>query len=193
MRPFVENEDFELISNYDLVQSAHALLGGIDLDVASSDKANCYVGADAYYTPSMDGLNEQPWSDSIYLFPPGGTYFWQHKMQRWKKTRSASVTLTSSQAVWFRRMYREWMKGNIKQGVFMTNHPDMIRHDQRIFDFPICILKHAPMMIKNTSQGVDERKQTSTTIIVYMPPHGLNTENIEKFIEIYSEKGRIIC
>ena len=27
MRPFVENEDFELISNYDLVQSAHALTG----------------------------------------------------------------------------------------------------------------------------------------------------------------------
>jgi len=57
----------------------------------------------------------------------------------------------------------------------------------------MCVLKHCPVMIKNTSQGVDERKQTSTTIIVYMPPHGVNTKNIEKFIDIYSEKGRVIC
>jgi hypothetical protein len=193
MKVSQQNEDFELISNYDMIQSAHAMLDGIDLDVASSNKANCYVTADAYYTPTQDGLNCQPWSDSIYLFPPGGTYFWEHKMQRWKKTRSGSPTLASSQAVWFRRMYREWMKGNIKDGIFMTNHPDMIRFDQRIFDFPLCILKSCPMMIRNTSQGVDEKKQTSTTIIVYMPPHGLNTKNIKRFTEIYSEKGRILC
>jgi hypothetical protein len=33
-------EDRELITNYDLVASAHALLEGIDLDVASSHVAN---------------------------------------------------------------------------------------------------------------------------------------------------------
>ena len=50
-------EDFEWITNYDLVSSAHALLGGIDLDVASSHKANEYVEAANYFTPRDDGLN----------------------------------------------------------------------------------------------------------------------------------------
>ena len=38
-------EDLELITNYDLVAAAHALLEGIDLDVASSKTANKYVEA----------------------------------------------------------------------------------------------------------------------------------------------------
>ena len=51
------SEDLELITNYDLVSSAHALLDGIDLDVASSKTANQFVEAKNYFTPSDDGLN----------------------------------------------------------------------------------------------------------------------------------------
>ena len=50
-------EDLELITNYDLVAAAHALLEGIDLDVASSKVANKYVEATEYFCPSDDGLN----------------------------------------------------------------------------------------------------------------------------------------
>ena len=39
-------EDLELITNYDLIASAHALLEGIELDVASSKVANTYVEAE---------------------------------------------------------------------------------------------------------------------------------------------------
>ena len=54
-------EDLELITNYDLIASAHALLEGIELDVASSKTANTYVEADSYVTPSDDSLNCQQW------------------------------------------------------------------------------------------------------------------------------------
>ena len=37
-------EDLELITNYDLIASAHALLEGIELDVASSKIANKPTG-----------------------------------------------------------------------------------------------------------------------------------------------------
>ena len=53
---YSHKEDFELITNYDLVASAHELLGGIELDPASSDVANSYVEAERYFTPSDDGL-----------------------------------------------------------------------------------------------------------------------------------------
>ena len=79
MRPREHVEDLEVITNYDLVSAAHACLDGIDLDVASSRVAQEFVQASSYYTPTDDGLNEQKWSDSVYLFPPGGAYFWCKK------------------------------------------------------------------------------------------------------------------
>ena len=54
-------------------------------------------------------------------------------------TRASSPTLTSSHAVWFRKLYNSWLSGDIKQGLYFTNCPDMIRYEQKIFDFPICI------------------------------------------------------
>ena len=185
-------EDLELITNYDLVMSAHGLMGGIDLDVASSRTANKYVEADAFFSPKDDGLNDQEWEGSVYLFPPGGTYFWDKSNNRWKMTRASSPTLTSSHAVWFRKLYRSWFAKKIKQGLFFSNCPDMIRYEQKIFDFPVCVLRTAPVLLKNSSNGITNHK-TCTSIIVYLPPIDHPDESIENFIDIYSEKGKILC
>jgi hypothetical protein len=188
----VRREDAELITNRDLVNAANAVMGGIDLDVASSAIANEYVGAQEYYSPSQDGLNAQPWFGKVYLFPPSGCYFWDQKNQRWKMTRASSMTLTSSHAVWFRRLYREWIAGEVEQGIYFTNCPDMIRYEQKIFDFPVCILRTAPILMRNIKGEVKPHK-TCTSFIVYLPPINDSTAAIERFVEIYSEKGRVIC
>lgn len=185
-------EDRELITNYDLVAAAHGLMGGIDLDVASSKVANEYVEAKEFFTPSDDGLNCQQWHGSVYLFPPSGAYFWDKKNDRWKMTRASSPTLVSSSAVWFRKLYRSWMAREIKQGLFFSNCPDMIRYEQKIFDFPVCILKTAPILLKHTSEGIDRHK-TCTSLLVYLPPVNESGDAVERFIDIYSEKGRILC
>jgi len=49
------NEDREYITNYDLTSAAHQLLGGIELDVASSKVANEYIQAENFFTPTDDG------------------------------------------------------------------------------------------------------------------------------------------
>lgn len=185
------NEDFEYISNYDMIQSAHALLGEIDLDPASSKVANQYVNAEKFYTPSDDGLNAQQWFGNVYLFPPPGTYFRDKKNDRWKKTRASSPSLASSHAVWFRRLYKAWMSREIKQGLYFTNCPDMIRYEQKIFDFPVCIPRTPPTLLCNSSTGITN-KRTCTSIIVYLQPHNNVGEATEKFIEIYSPKGRVL-
>ena len=59
-------EDFEWITNRDLIDSAHYVMGGIDLDPASSKVANEYVGAKEFYTIKDDGLNEQDWHGNVY-------------------------------------------------------------------------------------------------------------------------------
>lgn len=188
----MRREDLELITNADLVASAHELMGSIDLDVASSKFANEYVSAKHYYTPSDDGLNDQDWFGKVYLFPPSGTYYFDKKNERWKMTRACSPTLTSSHAVWFRRLFKAWFHNEIEEGLYFSNCPDMFRYEQRLFDFPVCILRTVPTLIARTNEEV-KRHNTCTSFLVYLQPKHNVEDATQRFIDIYSEKGRVLC
>lgn len=186
-------EAYEWISNKDLVNSAHMLMSGIDLDPASSDVANEYVNADTYYTPSEDGLNEKEWFGKVYLFPPNYSYFWHHKAQRWKKTRGLSPTLISGYSLWWRTLKRKWLSGEIEQAVYFCNCPDMVRYCQDIFDFPICFLKSTPILYRHFFDGgARDYRNTCTSFVVYLQPSDGADDYTQNFIDIYAEKGRII-
>lgn len=185
-------EDLELITNKDLIAAVHSLMGGIDLDPASSKVANSYIEAQEYFSPQDDGLNVQEWYGRVYLFPPGGAYFFDKKQDRWKMSRGSSGSLTSSHALWFKKLHRLWLADVVTEAVFFTNCTDMIRYDQRIFDFPICILKTATSLIKNSSEGLGIQK-TGTCLVVYLQNKTEPGESTQRFIDIYSERGRILC
>ena len=54
-----------------IVEAVRSVLGGIDLDPASSDRANSTVRATSYYTKEQDGFL-YPWSGRVYMNPPYG-------------------------------------------------------------------------------------------------------------------------
>jgi|TARA_R100001530_G_scaffold17170_3_gene14913 hypothetical protein len=187
------SEEYEWISNRDLVDSAHLLLGSIDLDPASSKIANEYVGADKYYTPTDDGLNAQEWHGNVYLFPPSQTYFWHKQSYRWKPTRGLSPTLTSGHAIWWKTLKRKWLEGKVEQAIYYSNFIDMTMYCQDIFDYPVCIMKSRPTLIRHYyADDSFVSKTTGTSIVVYLQPHTRIQEATSEFIDLYSEKGRIL-
>lgn len=196
MPAFIGNkktEDYEWISNRDLIDSALLLMGQIDLDPASSAKANEYVNAKHFYTPKEDGLNEMEWFGNVYLFPPNHSYFWHNQSQRWKMTRGLSPTLSSGHAIWWRALKRKWLSGEIEQGVYFANAPDMFLYCQDIFDHPICILKTRPMLNQHFfTTGEIKSRNTCASFVVFLQPKKNVAEATENFIEIYSPKGRVL-
>jgi hypothetical protein len=90
-------------------------------------------------------------------------------------------------------MKRKWLAGEFEQGIYFTNYVDCIMYNQDMFDFPMCILKSRPQLIRHYyADDSIENRNTGVSLIVYMQPRDRVAEATEEFVEIYSEKGRIL-
>jgi hypothetical protein len=144
------------------VEAAREVLGGIDLDPASSNQANQTVQATRFYTVDEDGLH-QPWSGRVWLNPPYG--------------RLAGAFTG--------RLVLEYGAGEVGAAILLVNaHCTDTDWFQPLWDYRLCFTDHR---IDFDSAG-REKNTTSThgSVFVYLGPDN------EAFQKRFSEFGAVV-
>lgn len=94
-----------------VIEKVNRVLGGIDLDPATTAKANGVVKAKRIYTKRENGLN-QPWAGRVYLNPPYSSPGpWVRKLVESPKVSSSILLVNNAtETNWFQDV---WDKASI--------------------------------------------------------------------------------
>lgn len=126
-RPHVSNNsgNNEWYTPGHLIEAAVAAMGGIDLDPASSAKANELVGAEEYLTAADDGRDCE-WSGRVWLNPPYSqpeiAQFCEKVVAEFgagRLSQACVLTNNATETGWFQGMLREaaavcFLRGRVK-------------------------------------------------------------------------------
>jgi len=161
-----------------IVESARALMGGIDLDPATCKQANDeIVHAPNYFTKEHDGL-ARSWSGRVWLNPPGG-----------------KIGNDSLAKLFWAKLVDEYLAGDVTQACFLGFNLEMLQTTQLgcarpILSFPFCVPSRriAFLYVEPLEPGLFGAPgslkigggPTHANVIVFLPPRGRSTEVAER-------------
>lgn len=179
------------------IEPAYTLMGGIDLDPASSSIANRTVKADRIYTEAEDGLSKV-WRGRVWLNPPygrqgrpakSGEYF--QKERRFYREGEINENAGPLNAELFtQKVIEEWRQRNVEQAVMLTSSATDTNWFKSFWEFPVCLTNHRIPFLR-----VDGSKATGNTkgsVFVYLPPRSHEIEKSLEFERLYSQFGKVI-
>lgn len=124
-RPHVANNsgNNEWYTPIEYIELAKQVMGGIDLDPASNDKANEVIGATQYYTVEDNGLDHD-WYGNIWLNPPYssdliGKFVNKLIEELWRIDNAIVLVNNATETEWFNSLVQEssvicFTKGRVK-------------------------------------------------------------------------------
>jgi hypothetical protein len=164
------NETAEWYSPAEPVALAHELMGGIDLDPASSAEANELVRAAQIYTAEDDGLSK-PWPGRVWLNWPGGR----------------NENHESNAELWSAKLVSEFTGGVTREATCLVfNVQTAAVWWQRLWDYPICFVRGRMSFRRPRAAGEGDDRPVHSNAIVYLGPQ------VERFSLLYGELGRIV-
>lgn len=172
-----------------------AVLGDIDLDPCTTERYNKeFIRAKQIYTPKEDGLNIQdPWVGVTYLFPPTyGRCSWNKVRGTWRWGFRAGPTSMAPTKAWFLRLEREWKLRNIPEALMYSTNHECLRNCQNIWDYPVCFPKDRPLLI-NGKHITKVKTPFTWGYFVYLPKLEHGFSQVDRFKEVFSHLGRVIC
>jgi hypothetical protein len=150
----------------DIVERARWLMGSIDLDPASCIEAQKTVQAGYFITRETDvsssarrltgdGLQLRPWRGNVFLNPPGGSF----------KVLNKGF---SNAALWWAALVQDWLRGEMKQAIFIGFSLEILRHSQNGCPLPVQAFHRCYPKKRIKFSGAPQ--PTHANVIVYLPP-----------------------
>lgn len=148
------------------VDAARELMGGIDLDPATSEQANATVKAKKIYTVDDDGFAKQ-WKGCVWLNPPYGREEGEG----------------SNQARWTQKLIDEYKAGRVTEAVLLVNAAPANKWFAPLWEYLVCFTDHR---IRFQSPVGESSQPTHSNALVYLG------KNKDGFIKHFAKFGAIV-
>lgn len=151
----------EYFTPLEIVNAARSVMGGIDLDPATSPLANERVKASRIFTLNEDGLN-QPWRGCVWLNHPFG-----------KKTNKP----------WVAKLLAEYEAGRVREAVCICFASTSEQWFRPLLAFPQCFIHQRTNYF--LPDGTLKKGVTKGSVVTYFGP------NIQNFAREFSKIGTV--
>lgn len=196
-----------------VVEAARFVMGGIDLDPASSEIGNTVIRATRFFTPENNGL-KQEWTGRAFVNPPGAKSdnLERRVLIKCEETGECGLPIghkhegtESSQKKWWFKLAQEYDAGRVTQAIFVGFSVEILQTTQvnptiPIFplDFPLCFPRNRLAYWREEHDGinggmklVEGKSPPHASVLIYLPPKG-DKNAVEAFRERFSVLGRVL-
>jgi len=153
----------------EIVEAARALMGSIDLDPASSKRANKTIKANQFFTEQENGL-DHPWFGNVWMNHP---------------------FLRETNKLWIENIIREYEVRHVVQACCITFASTSEKWFQPLLNFPQCYL--SPRTNYYLPDSTKKKGVTKGSVVTFLPPRNQNYfETIGKFRKHFCKHGKIM-
>lgn len=197
-----DSGDDEYYTSTIIIEAARATMGSIDLDPASSDKANRTVKADNYWTKDGDALSFHTWryfnmDREDFDMRRAGNVWMNHPFGKGEKACKKKCIKKICRErghhidqdipgnnEWINKLLTEYKKGNIKQACCITFASTSESWFKRLMQYPQCYLQ--PRTNYLTPDGKIKQGVTKGSCVTYLGSH------VDRFYRNFKHIGTVM-
>lgn len=156
--------EVEYYTDPKIAEAARSMMGGIDLDPASSAGANEVIRAIVFHGPHDNSMS-RPWMGRVWMNHPFGRQEDACPPDCTKEHIHHSYPYHGN-AAWINKLMEEWEGGNVEEALCITYACTSEKWFQPLLDFPQCFL--CPRTNYYLPDGTIKKGVTKGSVITYI-------------------------